>query len=507
MRKHIRIVLIEDERRILNYLEQVISGMSEDFQVIGKFYNGRDGLQGVETLKPDLVITDIKMPHLSGLDVIRLARENENRAEFVILSGYGDFEYARQALKYGTTEYLLKPIDEEQMKNVLVPLGEKIAEKCRQQTIEYLKQEINTGELMDINENILCGQNIHLIMAFAGAVTRRMYSELSDGNRFWKTADYGILQEIIQEHEADCYHFAGYHANEHIFALVSDRNSQIDVERIFHRIVTSFQTQDDYTNYFLSQRIEEGHGFREAIQNIYIYLRDFIPFGKGGAFVVPFHYTGKDLKGYPSKLYENIRALSASQTSGEVSQAVEQLVKYLEQVNPHQFLLRNYLTQITIELEKKFKNSREKIPEPDDLISSNRSFEEIGADIRNCCMSCLGEEQGTSRTKNGKDLVADVKEYLDENYKKSLSYMELYEKFGYSEKYLAALFKDQTGVSPSKYIVQKRIGKAKRMIEEYPDMMLKEIAQEVGYEDPLYFSRVFREVVSMSPKAYAHMVR
>ena len=222
---------------------------------------------------------------------------------------------------------------------------------------------------------------------------------------------------------------------------------------------------------------------------------------------MPYHYKGKDIKGYPKELYEKIRNILDSTNESEAETAAEEMIGFLEKVHPNQFLLQNYLMQIMIELEKKFKLRKEKIPEAEEILVYCRSYKDIGNVILSSCIACLGKEKEVGTTKCAKERVNDIREFLDENYDKPLSNKEISEKFGYNEKYLSTLFKDCIGVSPSKYIVLKKIEKAKYLIELYPDKMLKKIAQEVGYEDPLYFSRVFREVVSVSPKAYAESVR
>ena len=101
--------------------------------------------------------------------------------------------------------------------------------------------------------------------------------------------------------------------------------------------------------------------------------------------------------------------------------------------------------------------------------------------------------------------IGEIKRYIDENYDKPLSYRALYEKFGYNEKYIAYLFKKEIGISPSKYIVSVRIEAAKRLLLAQPGLRQKEVAQKVGFTDPLYFSRVFRDCVGVSPSRFVQL--
>ena len=98
--------------------------------------------------------------------------------------------------------------------------------------------------------------------------------------------------------------------------------------------------------------------------------------------------------------------------------------------------------------------------------------------------------------------ITEIKRYIDRNYDKALNYRVLYENFGYNEKYIAYLFKKEMGISPSKYIVNVRIEAAKRLLLTRPDLLQKDVAQKVGFTDPLYFSRVFRDIVGLSPSKF-----
>ena len=122
--------IIDDEPIIRRGLEKMFDWKGLGFEVTCMAPNGKQALEQLEVEKVDIIITDIEMPIMNGLEFIERVRENENSAingkEIIVLTAYEDFEYARQAIKYGITEYILKPISIEELKEVLIKVKDKI---------------------------------------------------------------------------------------------------------------------------------------------------------------------------------------------------------------------------------------------------------------------------------------------------------------------------------------------------------------------------------------------
>ncbi|NLG88435.1 MAG: response regulator [Clostridiaceae bacterium] len=114
-----RIVVIEDENRARRGIVSLIQMIEGDYEVIAQAADGRRGFELIRKLKPDLVFTDIQMPLLNGLELIKMVREEQIDTKFVIISAYENFEYARTAVSFGVTEYIVKPVILEDIEAVL----------------------------------------------------------------------------------------------------------------------------------------------------------------------------------------------------------------------------------------------------------------------------------------------------------------------------------------------------------------------------------------------------
>lgn len=124
-------------------------------------------------------------------------------------------------------------------------------------------------------------------------------------------------------------------------------------------------------------------------------------------------------------------------------------------------------------------------------------------ELKKCLMSIVDKSESTEVIKKSKKLWEKLKEYLDEHYAEDISCKDLAVQFGYSEKYITTIFKEKNGCTPSRYMVEKRMQKAKELlIKNQDELLLKEIAGKVGYTDPLYFSKVFKNCTGCSPSSY-----
>ncbi|WP_026688374.1 response regulator transcription factor [Alteribacter aurantiacus] len=124
-----KVLLVDDEYMIQKSLKKLIENMNPEFEVIGTAYDGEEALQQCKVSNPNLVITDINMPVLDGLEMIKKIREKQIHTEIIILSGYDDFEFAQQAIRYNVCEFIVKPIKPNLLKEALDRLKQKIQSK------------------------------------------------------------------------------------------------------------------------------------------------------------------------------------------------------------------------------------------------------------------------------------------------------------------------------------------------------------------------------------------
>ena len=122
----LRVIIVDDEIHICQLLRKIIRWDSLNMKCIGVFDNSIKALDFIRNNQPEIVLTDIRMPQLSGLELIKKVRNLKITTEFIVISGYKEFEYAHQALQYGVRSYILKPVNEDELNSELEAIGKRI---------------------------------------------------------------------------------------------------------------------------------------------------------------------------------------------------------------------------------------------------------------------------------------------------------------------------------------------------------------------------------------------
>lgn len=160
-----KILIVEDEQRAREGLKNIIEALSSEYEVVGMTAFGQNALEMIPTLKPDVVITDIKMPFMNGLDFIRLARARNLNTAFIIVTAFAEFEFARESISLGVVEYILKPVSVEELQKALQRI-EKSTEnemnydwkKSRHLREQYSEAHPLVLKMLDFIENSYAGK-------------------------------------------------------------------------------------------------------------------------------------------------------------------------------------------------------------------------------------------------------------------------------------------------------------------------------------------------------------
>ena len=136
-----RIILVDDEEEVRKSIIKKIDWQSAGFQVVGDAENGQDALEKIEALKPEVVLTDIRMPYMDGLTLAGKLRQKYPSIKLVIFSGFDDFEYAKQAIKLNVIEYILKPVNVEELTAILQKIKFNLDEEIAQRrNVDILRE-------------------------------------------------------------------------------------------------------------------------------------------------------------------------------------------------------------------------------------------------------------------------------------------------------------------------------------------------------------------------------
>ena len=187
-----RIILVDDEEEVRKSIIRKIKWEENGFLVAGDAENGEDALEKIELLEPDLILTDIRMPYMDGLTLAERVRQKYPSMKIVIFSGYDDFEYAKQAIKLNVTEYILKPVNVEELTAILQKIKANLDQEIEQKRNVNLLRENYIKSLPILREQFL-NELVNAPIAYETVQTRlKEYGISLSGAQKWVAAAVGI---------------------------------------------------------------------------------------------------------------------------------------------------------------------------------------------------------------------------------------------------------------------------------------------------------------------------
>jgi two-component system response regulator YesN len=520
----LKVFLVDDEKGIVDGLHKLIGRYIPECEIVGVAYNGLEGARLIQERQPDIVITDIRMPHADGLDMISRLKTAGCQAKFILLSGYADFEYARQGMRLGVTFYLNKPVEEEELRDCVCKVMEAIRdERAKLQEVDDLKQEVHShvleSALRDIidagsDNPVYVGELLHLaripqersrflcvLLEFDGSLSTLMESGLN-----WV---FSQVDRALRQYRA-VYRFR--YSGTQVAVVVTD-GAFIEYEgllRAVNRLKESVFREIKLSMTVGIGTVKEQAGdislsFEEARQALsYKVIR-------GVGAVIPYPEIADLMVGRPIVSEELIDKLEAALDNTDEDGCVGAIREIFRWIGTEHGMRPAdlQLQCLNILLSSVRKMSFQQLQQNDLLGHHILSLEGISRFTTLDRLEewmievikgiiCFKLEHHIPKKK---DVIAEIKEYVTEHYDEAISLAELSARFFINPYYLSQLFKQKTGDTYLNFLAQVRINKAKELLEK-TDLKVYEICKTVGYSDAQHFARLFEKLTGCKPSEY-----
>lgn len=519
-----RLILVDDEKGIVNGLKKMIGRSIPECEVVGEAYNGLEGYQLIQKLKPDIVVTDIRMPQADGLDMIKMLKEEGSLTKFILLSGYADFEYARRGMQLGVQFYINKPVDEKQLRDCVHQVMESIrTERAKLREVDDLKQEVHSRIQENALRDILDLESGHMdlmeeLLRIAQVPTEGTSFACVllefDGNvdalkEFGLQSLFNKIDNTLNQYRK-VYRFRYTGAQ---VAVVVTHEGFIKYEELVRAI--SVMKADVYREISLSMTVgigalkkkafEIGQSFDEARQALSYKIV------KGAGAVIPFqdiviltgrsHFVTEEMIAKLEAGLDNMDEAGCVDIIREVFRGLEAQVS----ISPGdlQFHCLNIL------LSSVRKMSFQQLQQNDFLsrhilslegISRFRTLEHLEEWMVEVIRGIISFKLKHNIPKK-RIIIAEIKEYVSTHYNESISLADLAARFFISPHYLSQFFKQKTGDTYVNFLAGIRIDKAKELLEN-TDLKVYEISHLVGYTDSQHFARLFERLTGCKPSEY-----
>lgn len=495
-----KLIIADDEYFIRQRIKKIICWDKMGLEFCGDFENGKEILDFLKQETADIIIIDIKMPHMDGLEAIRQIKELHPDIHIIILSGYNDFEYARTALKYGVKEYLLKPVSSDELENALYECILSI-KKNRQvdYTVKLYEHYKLCTSLSDVRNGTITYYDFCIKYPLFSDFKYIIYASifLSDNmelsmNRFAEAfRSSGFLCEYTQE-------------SENIFTIqifLKTRNAASSIGSIFTEYVTKQKT---YTFIYIENIFPIEENWRRHYDRCLKLLTQRFFSSKSDVFIGYVHPEEPPYQNELLKIRQNFLSSLNSLDTEIIENYIDELflaIKHRKSCDYLRLIISDLFYVFHVYYNIPDKLAVNVTDFAISVIDTEYSLENIREEIYTYSLQCIRK---SNTVPSDVLFCRKVTEYLEQNYTETdLTVTKLAEIFHLHPSYMGTIFKKVHHTSVLQYLADIRINEAKKLLCENK-LKISEIAEATGFSDVYYFSKKFKKNCGVSPKEYAY---
>ncbi|WP_051207312.1 response regulator transcription factor [Butyrivibrio sp. AE3006] len=521
------VLIADDEENIREGIKLIIDWEELGFTVVGDASNGEEALMAITKLQPSLVVMDMQMPKVHGMDVIKMAREQGFKGYFIILSGYSDFSYAREAIKNKVTNYITKPVDEDELYVTVKRIKEEIDKNTKEdlksgkmqskakgvvarelllgtyfdnidsKVSEEQKEELSELGLLQNAYQVVIYETYHNKLG-KGEVDKKDYSFTDMLGTFLESGSYEVIPAegyncILLKGKAQIARFEDFIS--HYEKQPIESGSPLDMLFIAMGKI-AYSPEEIYASFETAKALAKRRFFCEEGAHFTHEYSDIIPESKNAK-----EDVRQELKKYLDQIFDAV----INGNRSKLINILEEISDYIKEQDIDSSDVCLYITELLLQIKDRL---TKQYPKLSDIFDSHAGIIEFIEsrfylyEIMQYVNEILGKVMDRLHDHVGSEnIIDDIISYTDRNYMQPLTLEELAAEFGYNSGYLGRLFTRTTGTGYNYYLNECRIKKAKEFLSG-GKYKVYEVAQMVGYSDVDYFGKKFRKHAGMTPAEF-----
>ena len=522
------VLLVDDEEDVIQIIMKKMDWESMGFQIVGYAHNGVEALEMAEELQPDVVMTDIKMPYMDGLTLSRKLKELYRTVKIIIFSGFDEFEYAKEAIQIEVEEYILKPIDAGNLKEVFGRIREKIDRE--------MDEKRNVDKLREYYmESIPILQENFYTSLIDGRIPEDEIDRYVDDYQISLTGPYYVVSILHISTTNIPPNMNTFLLGVSVKKLAEEHMEDEWKSRILMYlgdivVITQLESQEQITEFtdFMDQLCRLAKHVCEATVTAGIgYVSNNLPdirlswqgarsavsyrviYGNARAINIaeidPMENADERWEEQEiQKILKKIRMGSREELEEEIDHCIHKFMEDGTTMQKYQIFIMGLITEIfrfctnnQLDIEEFYGEKSavfEKCMQMESPEELERWLLEIGEKLQETVQQ---ERQATT-----KSFASKAVEYVQEHYSdRNITIESVCKELGVSAAYFSTIFKKETGKTFISFLTDYRMEKAVELLMTTNDKTYI-IAEKVGYADPNYFSYAFKKQYSMSPSKY-----
>lgn len=514
-----KVLIADDERLIRITLKNMIDWKALDCEVIATAKDGVEAFDIYKDMQPEIVITDLKMPGMDGIELITRIKEVNKNTQVIALSNYSDFEYVRDAMKAGAFDYLLKvTLEKTELERIIAQVKESCVESSMNDHEEYESalKELQQCLILTKNEHILSRREFHETLDQPVFEPYRngfqmAYFRVDNINHLYQTklkdhaALHKHLQDLIRESMPLAVHHHLIFMSNHSGILLFESREKLRILNICNSIIRNItQYLNIHMSITLSDVIPSLDDFYDQFELLLKSHERRFYAGEGSLIQSEEHDAFQELDMNKVTFHLELLEAVAGKDFDTAHRKLKETLDYMKinEIDPHAVLEYFVFIFHNIEGNEMARGIRQAFP-----------FDTITAKLRLCeTADKLEEIAATSfdkieawmkdrSSRRYRQEILDVMEYINANMNRKLTLKEIADSIRMNESSLSRLFKNETGVNLNYYINEKKMKKAMELLSS-ESSRIKDVAAAVGMDDQLYFNKVFKKYYNVSPSEF-----
>lgn len=499
----LKVLLVDDKKSIIEGMTDLIEWEEYGFEIAAALRRADDAIEFINNNHIDLVITDIRMPQMSGLELIEEIKKTKPHLKFIIISGYAEFEYVKQAIDRKVDGYLLKPVDEDELIEALIRVRKEIEEEkryIRQKFDEYIRRVLSGESDEDKERNCFGKSNCIRYILARPFDEGKLFSAESRMNVETINDAYARLSEKYGENEEI---YIGKNDSGDIEILVDSEEYNNNILKYCFEI---YELLDEKFVILSGKQVDEIGKIRDSRESVKEIKNAF--FFETKKKILIYENCNLEFSNSPSKVDFCRELVYVIRNGGkaEIAAAAETLCDGLRVERVHPDTVMMYIYNVIFEVGNKISGAENEIVKFFYRYSVFKKSALINFNM--LCSFVSDTAQGlhelieSCKKKNASGVVGEIVDYINENYSQpDLKLQTVADKYYVNSGYLGKLFRERVGVRFNTYLLKIRIEKSKELLRN-SNYKIYEIAQRVGFNDPNYFSVKFAELEHTTPVAY-----
>lgn len=509
-----KFIIVDDESLIRRGMLKKIqsSSFGDQLRFVGEADNGWEGLELIRQVDPDIILTDMRMPEMDGKSFLKLIQQDYPNKKVIVISGYSDFEYMKEAISAKVVGYLLKPFSREEIHETLGKAIQLIeAERSVQQQIEFNeieREEISYSSDLQSLCNLILG--IHHKEKALNLRSSKLQM-LTQADRFMLTTVYSTdkLDAAPEIHESCIY--IPHSQNDHMgFFLWFLSDAEVDIpgisSQIAERISWQLNKQMSGETVLGVSRIKSAlmqldEAYEETITALNV---------RSIAVNQKINYYSGEKPASDALLWEKTDELLFFLESGHAAKVSELTLELFDFFHSMPTVTLSEIKNTCWNLIQEVRKLLHNYFHPIGNHSSSSSFDTVLAstfDIQTIktyllqVLPSIADMLNNQSVYSSENLVDNIKTYIQKNYNKELTLDRISSLFFINPSYCSYLFKEKTGINFIDFVNKVRIDHAKILLKNTDDKVYK-IAKALGYDNTKYFFRVFKKATGCTPEEF-----